>query len=136
MSLYLFVTAGLLSVVSLVLIFKWAYDRVLDDPKQFVKTQRKFFIYAALSKIIPVVLIIFGLIHMSPLEKKSLPLPMGIIIAFLIYGLYFISSQRPKDATEDAQHAAYLLKFIARPLLFSIPLMALVFLFLMTGQIE
>lgn len=132
-NIYLFVVAALVSVVPILIIFKMNIKKLKVDPQQFPQVQKHFFIGAAISKILPIILIIFGILKMpSGIDMNLLYVPWVIIVAVVIYGFYYISSQKKLGAERDVQIAINTLVTITRPHLFTIPIMAIVFLFLMT----
>lgn len=133
MNAYLFVTAAIIAVVSVLVILKVNIRKLIDNPKQFPVVQKHFFIGVGVSKIIPVVLLILGIVKLSPVEDISdLYIPWLLIIITVGLGLSYISSQKNLDVDEDRKIAIHTLTTIARPLLFSLPLTAALFLFLMT----
>lgn len=133
MNAYIFVAAAVLSVISLLVIFKVNINKLIEDPSQLPKVQRDFLISVGLSKIVPVILLIFGIIKMTTIEINNLLIPLAIIIVVVIYGFIYISSAKKTiNKKEDVIFAVNTLVTIARPLTFSIPLMAVVFLLMMT----
>lgn len=133
MNAYIFVVAAILAVVPVVIVFKIGVNKLLDNPGEMKKVQRNFFIGAAMSKIVPAILLMYGIIKMTPIASiQTLFLPWGIIGVVVIGGLMFIESQKNSDANEEAQKNVNMLVTITRPHLFTVPLMAAVFLFLMT----
>lgn len=132
MTVYIFVAAAIFSVIPLLVIFKVNINKLIENPAQITEIQNRFLISVALSKIVPVILLIFGIIKMSTIDMNSLLIPLAIIIIVVIYGFFFISSQKNVHENEDVKYAINTLTTIARPLIFSIPLMAIVFLIMMT----
>src|SRR5690625_1570270 len=133
MNAYIFVAAAVLSVISLLVIFKVNINKLIEDPSQLPKVQRDFLISVGLSKIVPVILLIFGIIKMTTIKIDNLLIPLAIIIVVVIYGfIYITSAKKTIDKKEDVIFAVNTLVTIARPLTFSIPLMAVVFLLMMT----
>jgi len=133
MNAYIFVAAAVLSVISLLVIFKVNINKLIEDPSQLPKVQRDFLISVGLSKIVPVILLIFGIIKMTTIKIDNLLIPLAIIIVVVIYGFIYISSAKKTiNKKEDVIFAVNTLVTIARPLTFSIPLMAVVFLLMMT----
>lgn len=124
--------AALLSVISLVIVLKVNLTKVIDDPKRIYDVQKSFLIGVALSKIIPVVLIIIGIMQMKPAELADLIVPILVIVVTLLLALIYMSYQQKIKAKEEVTIAVHTLVKVARPLLFSIPLMAIIFLWLMT----
>lgn len=133
MNAYIFVLAAVLAVAPVLVIFKIHIDKAIEDPHDIAAIQKNFFIGVALSKIIPVILLIYGIIKMtSNVDISKLYLPLLINFVLVIYAFVFISSKNKLDVNSDTKFAIHLLVTIARPLVVSIPLMASVFLFMMT----
>ncbi len=130
--IYYFVIAALLSVISLVVVLKVNLDKVIDDPKRMYEVQKSFLIGVALSKIIPVVLIIIGIVQMKQAEMNDLIVPIIVILVALLAAFIYMSYKKKINAKEEVTIAVHTLVKMARPLLFSIPLMAIIFLWLMT----
>lgn len=130
---YIFVAAAIIAVIPVLFIVKVNVNKLIADPEQINSVQKHFFIGVALSKIIPVILLIFGIVKLTPVTDYSeLYIPWFIILATVLFGLYFISSQKKLAVGDQEKMAINTLVTIARPLIFSIPLMAAIFLFMMT----
>lgn len=130
---YIFVVAAILAVVPVLIVFKVGVNQLLEHPSDMKKVQRNFFIGAALSKIVPAILLVYGIIKMTPIASiQTLFIPWGIIAVVVIGGLMFIESQKNPDGGDDVKTNVNTLVTITRPHLFTVPLMAVVFLFLMT----
>ena len=133
MNAYIFVAAAVFAVIPLLVILKVNINKLINDPEQIVKIQQHFFIGVALSKIVPVILLIFGIIKLTNgVDIRELYIPWLIILIVLGYALFFITSQKKLDVEDKTKIAINTLVTIARPLIFSIPLMAAFFLFMMT----
>lgn len=132
MNVYIFVAAAVFSVIPLLVIFKVNINQLIKDPKQFPEVQKKFLVGVALSKIVPVILLVFGIVKMTPVDFDKLLIPLLIIMIVVMFGFIFISSQKMSNGNKDVKFAVNTLTSIARPLIFSIPLMAIVFMILMT----
>lgn len=133
MNAYIFVVAAILAVVPVLIVFKVGVNQLLEHPGDMKKVQRNFFIGAALSKIVPAILLVYGIIKMTPIASiQTLFIPWGIIAVVVIGGLMFIESQKNPDGGGDVKTNVNTLVTITRPHLFTVPLMAVVFLFLMT----
>ncbi|HLR74998.1 MAG TPA: hypothetical protein VK077_06960, partial [Virgibacillus sp.] len=63
-NIYFFVVAALISVIPILVIFKRNVNKLIDEPQQFPQVQKRFFIGAAISKILPVIIIILGMLRM------------------------------------------------------------------------
>lgn len=130
---YIFVLAAVLAVVSIIVIFKINIDKVMKNPNQIATIQKNFFIGIALSKIIPVILLFYGIIKMTHISNISkLYIPWLIILGLVVYAFFYISSKNKLDVDQDTKLAISILVTIARPLTFSIPIMAAALLFMMT----
>lgn len=132
MDIYFFVASAVFSVIPILVIFKINIQKLIENPNQLSEIQRKFLIGVALSKVVPVILLIVGIINMSTVDLNSLYVPLTIIVIVVAIGFFYISSQRNVDVNEDVKIAVNTLTFIAKPLIFSIPLMATVFMIMMT----
>lgn len=133
MNAYIFVAAAVLAVAPLVIILKMTIKKLIENPENINAIFKRFFIGVALSKIVPVILLVFGIIKMTKgMDISSLYIPWAIIFIVLAYSVSFISSQKNLDVPEGTQIQVDTLTSIARPLLFSIPLMSAAFLFMMT----
>lgn len=133
MNTYIFVAAAVLAVAPLIIIVKMTIKQLIERPEDINAIFRKFFIGVALSKIVPVILLVFGIIKMTKgLDISDLYIPWAIIFIVLAYAVSFIGSQKNLDVPDHTQVQVDALTSIARPLLFSIPLMSAVFLFMMT----
>lgn len=132
---YIFVAAALFSVIPVLVVVKVNVTKLIADPDQTHTIQKHFFIGIGLSKIVPVILLIFGIVKLTPVDDLSvLYIPWAIILISVLFGLYFISSQKKLAHGEREQIAVNTLVTMARPLLFSIPLMSVIFLVMMTLQ--
>lgn len=125
---YIFMIAALISIFAVLIIFKLYLNRLIEEPETLVAIQRRFLISIGISKVIPIILLIFGMAKMSEFEQGNVIIPILIIVVAVIYTLYDISKQNNQSYDQKTQQAVYTLIFIARPLIFSIPLMAIIFL--------
>lgn len=133
MNVYIFVAAALLSVIPVVVVFKNCVNRLKEDPTTMKKVQRQFFVGAALSKIVPAILLMYGIIKITPVDSISkLFIPWAIIVATVIGSLVYIGSQKDPEGNDEVKYTVNTLVTFTRPHIFTIPLMAAVFMFLMT----
>jgi F0F1-type ATP synthase membrane subunit c/vacuolar-type H+-ATPase subunit K len=133
MNAYIFVAAAVFAVIPFLVIFKVHINKLVEHPKQINTIFKQFFIGIALSKIIPAILLVFGIIKLTDgVEMSTLYIPWLIILIVSVYGYSFISSQKNLDVDKTTEVAIQTLTTIARPLLFSIPIMSAIFIFLMT----
>lgn len=132
MNAYIFVAAALASVIPLLAIINISVKKMLANPSQALQIQKQFFIAVAISKITPVVLLILGIVKLTYVDDISeLYIPWLIILISVVFGLFFVKKLKQLPENDDEKLAVNTLISIARPLLFSIPLMAIAFLFLM-----
>lgn len=133
LSIYLFVSAAFLSVIPIVFLVRYYRRKLEEHPQQLVDVQKKFFIFVGLSKIIPVILIIIGMaMQEKVIDPSDLYLPWLLIGILVAYGLYDLSNQKKQYDDQQVQVAIHTLVTIARPLIFSIPIMSAIFLYMMT----
>ena len=133
MNAYIFVAAAILAVIPVLILVKVNVNKLIDDPEQFNYVQKRFFIGMALSKVIPAILLVVGIVNLTPVNDYSdLYLPWGIIVITVLYGIHFITAQKNVNVDKQERLAINTLVTIARPMVLSIPLMSAIFLFMMT----
>lgn len=133
MNAYIFVAAAIFAVIPFAIVFKVHINQLIEKPKQINTIFRNFFIGVALTKIVPVILLVYGIIKLTDgVEISTLYIPWLIIILTTLAGYSIISAQKNLDVDEQTKVAINTLTTIARPLLFSIPIMSACFIFLMT----
>jgi len=131
-NIYIFVAAAVFSVLPIVVIYKVNLEKLIADPRSYDAVQKSFFIGAALSKIVTIILLIFGIIKMSPLQETSqLVLPVFIILVLIGYSTMYIMSKRKADYPEETKRVVKTLSTITLPHLYTVPIMALFFIILM-----
>lgn len=131
MAVYFFTGAAVFSIIPFVYLVKINMEKVQKDPQNFNEIQKKFFISVTVSKILPALLLILGIIQMQNVRIEQVIIPWVIILIALVYGIYYILSFRRLPLTGAPKEAVNTLATLALPFIFSIPLMAAVFLFLM-----
>ena len=62
MNAYIFVAAAVFAVIPFSIIFKVQVNKLIENPAQINQIFKQFFIGVALSKIVPVILLVFGII--------------------------------------------------------------------------
>lgn len=133
MNAYIFVAAAVLAVVPLIIILKMTIKKLIKTPEDINEIFKRFFIGVALSKIVPVILLVFGIIKLTKgVDISTLYIPWAIILVILAFAVSFIAAQKNLDVPESTQVQINTLATIARPLIFSIPLMSAAFIYLMT----
>src|SRR5699024_6886896 len=122
---YIFVVAAVVSIFSVYFVFKYLLKEVKQEKVTFEKTQKRFLIGMFLSKIVPLILIIFGIIKMSYKELNQLYIPGILILIAMVIGLILIEKIK-KDNKNDSKkvYINYLITF-TRPLMLTLPLMSL-----------
>lgn len=129
---YIFVAAAVLAVLPNLFIFKISMDRIKEFPDQLEKAQSFYFIGLALSEIIPIILVIFGFIHLNPVKSiDELFIPGIIVLLTMGFAAFFIFLQRTIDITEEMKVAATSFAMIAFSTVNAIPIIAIVSFFIM-----
>src|SRR5699024_8605776 len=130
-----FVVAAVVSIFSVYFVLKLLLKDVIENKVPFEQTQKKFLLGMFMSKIIPLILLIFGIIKMSYKELNELYIPIASILIDEIMGLFLIEKVKKDNKTEPTKvYINYLITF-TRPLMLTLPIMAIAFLYLMTIKI-
>ncbi|WP_249869287.1 hypothetical protein [Oceanobacillus saliphilus] len=127
---YLLAVAAVIAVTGIIIAFKINLDKIKRDPEQMGKAQSNFFIGAAISESIPIIMIVFALINAEPVPMEDLYVPAGIVMIMMVFAAIFIFLQRSVDVEEDQKQAVTSFSFIALGIANAIPLIALVFMFI------
>ncbi|MFD2627979.1 hypothetical protein [Oceanobacillus kapialis] len=129
---YYFVAAAALAAIPLLILFKVLVSKLKENPESLANIQQKFFMGVAISEAIPLLLIIYGYINLEPVDSiQELYIP-GIIILFIMaYAIFFIFLQKNVDVTPEAKPTVQSFTFISIALAMSVPIIALVSLFMM-----
>ena len=130
MSPYLFTAAAIIAVIGILIVFKINLDKIKADPEQVAKAQTNFFIGAAISESVPLIMIIYAIIHAVPLSIEDLYVPAVIIIILMAFAMFFIFLQRKVDVEEDRRQAVNQFSMIAIALINAVPIIALVLMFI------
>lgn len=129
---YIFVFATVLAIFPILIIFKVAMEKIKVDPKNPAKAQIRFFIGAALSEVIPILLIIYGFANLSPVETMNeLYMPGILILLFMGFATFFVLLQRTIDVDESNQDIVTVFSMIGLSLVNAIPIVSIVALFTM-----
>lgn len=132
MNSYIFVVAAVVSIFSVYYVLKRLLKDVIENKVPFEKTQKKFLLGMFLSKIVPLILLIFGIIKMTYKEISELYIPIAIILIAAIIGLVLIEKVKKDNKSEPTKvYINYLITF-TRPLMLTLPIMAVAFICLMT----
>lgn len=131
MAIYFFIGAALFSIAPLMVLYKLNVEKVKNDPDNFNHIQKRFFISVTVSKILPALLLILGITQMETVMLEQLVIPWLIILVALIYGVYYVLSFKKLPIEGKSKEAVNTLSTLTIPFIFSIPIMAALFLFLM-----
>src|SRR5699024_8742803 len=107
---YIFVVAAVVSIFSVYFVFKYLLKEVKQEKVTFEKTQKRFLIGMFLSKIVPLILIIFGIIKMSYKELNQLYIPGILILIAMVIGLILIEKIK-KDNKNDSKNVYKLFNY-------------------------
>jgi F0F1-type ATP synthase membrane subunit c/vacuolar-type H+-ATPase subunit K len=131
-SAYLFAFAAILAVIPILLLFKMNIEKIKENPDVFASIQTKFFIGVAISEVIPLILLVFGMMDLSPAASmEELYLPGLIVILAMAFAPFFIVLQRSVGVPEEAKQAVNTFSFIGIAVANAIPLISLVCLIMM-----
>lgn len=132
MNPYIFVIATVLAIVPLLIIFKVSIERIKEEPTHAGKAQQHFMIGAALSEIIPIIIIIYGFANITSVEAiNELYLPGIIVLLLTSVSGFFIFLQSLVDVKEETKQVVTSFTMISLALMTSIPIVSIVGLVLM-----
>ncbi|HEX6593671.1 MAG TPA: hypothetical protein VF095_03670 [Bacillota bacterium] len=129
---YIFVGATFLAMIPFVVLFKISVERIKENPEQYAKTILSFFIWVALIEAIPILLIVFGMMNMAPVQTVEELYTPGLLILLLTgFAIFFVFLQRTFDIPDDLKQSVHQFALIAIGLVLAIPMLSIVSLFLM-----
>ncbi|WP_060678165.1 hypothetical protein [Virgibacillus halodenitrificans] len=129
---YIFVAAAVLAVIPILILYKIHSSKLKEDPSLRDKVQTKFMIGIAISEAIPILLIVYGFINLEPVQTISaLYIPFLIVLFLMAYTVFFILVNKRIDVTPESEETVNAFAMVSLPLSMSMPLIALVSLFLM-----
>ncbi|MBD1221431.1 hypothetical protein [Virgibacillus halodenitrificans] len=129
---YIFVAAAVLAVIPILILYKIHSSKLKEDPSLRDKVQTKFMIGIAISEAIPIILIVYGFINLEPVQTISaLFIPFLIVLFLMAYAVFFILVNKRIDVTPESEETVNAFAMVSLPLSMSMPLIALVSLFLM-----
>lgn|SRR5699024_5108432 len=132
MSMYYFTAAVIFSVIPISFIFKIYMDRLKENPDDRAEIQKNFFIWVFISEIIPIIFVVFGFIHMSPVETMGdLFLPGILILVITACGVFFVILQLFVDVPRKMKEIYTVFTMIAMSLMLSFPIISVVAFFAM-----
>jgi F0F1-type ATP synthase membrane subunit c/vacuolar-type H+-ATPase subunit K len=129
---YYFVAAAVLAALPILTLYKVLVGKLKEEPTAQANIQQKFFIGVALSETIPLLLIVFGYINLTPVNSmEELYIPGLIVLFIMAYAAFFIFLQRNVDVTPEAKPIVQSFTLISLALALGVPIIALVSLFMM-----
>ncbi|GIO26909.1 hypothetical protein [Ornithinibacillus bavariensis] len=129
---FLFAAAAILAVLPILFLFKLNMEKIKENPSEIGSIQTKFFIGVAISEVIPIILIVFGMMNLTPVESLNELLVPGIIVIFaLIFAPFFIFLQRFVGAPEESKQAITTFSMIGLALANAIPLISFISLIML-----
>ncbi len=129
---YYFVAAAVLAALPILTLYKVLVGKLKEEPSAQASIQQKFFIGVALSETIPLLLIVFGYINLTPVNSvEELYIPGLIVVFIMAYAVFFIFLQRNVDVTPEAKPIVQSFTLISLALALGVPIIALVSLFMM-----
>ncbi|WP_067728603.1 hypothetical protein [Oceanobacillus damuensis] len=126
---YVLAAAAAIAVIGIIIFFKINMDRIKENPDQVAKAQTNFFIGAAISESIPIIMIFFALINAEPVPVEDLYVPASIVIMLMVIAAFFIFLQRKVDVEDSQKQSITTFSFIVLGLVNAIPIIALVLMF-------
>ncbi|MGE8204891.1 hypothetical protein ACQKP0_10035 [Heyndrickxia sp. NPDC080065] len=131
-SVYYFMFAVIIAVIGIAINFKIHMDKLKENPANRESIQSKFFIGIAIIEVIPIILVIFGFMNLTPVSNiNELLLPGIITILSALLGLLFVFLQSKVDVTEEAKGMINTFTFIGFTLMMTFPIIAIVSMFIM-----
>ncbi|MDQ0176781.1 hypothetical protein [Bacillus chungangensis] len=129
---YIFIIASIVAIFSILTIFKIQLEKLKANPENMQKIQLTFFIGIAIAELIPVILLFYGIMNITPVAALSeLYVPAFVILAVMAFGSFFVYLQTKADVSEDAKNLVTSFAFVANAVAMSIPIISLVGLFMM-----
>lgn len=132
MNSYIFVAAAIVSIFSVYYVLNRLLGEIKEQKIPFEKTQKKFLLGILLSKIIPLIFLLYGIIKMTHKDINELYLPWGVIGITAIIGLGLLEKVKKENKNEVTEvYINYLITF-TKPLMLTLPIMSIAFLYMMT----
>ncbi|WP_026909362.1 hypothetical protein [Paucisalibacillus globulus] len=130
-SAYYFALAAILAVIPILLIFKVNIEKIKENPSDVGSAQTKFFIGVAIAEVIPIILIVLGLMDLTPASSiEELYIPGLIVILCMVFAPFFILLQRSVGVPEEAKQKVTTFSMIAWAMVNAIPFISIVGLLL------
>ncbi|MDY0409455.1 hypothetical protein ACFFIS_01585 [Virgibacillus soli] len=132
MSPYLYVIATVLAVIPTAIIFKICTEKIKENPDRKERVQTMFFVGVALAELIPIILIVFGFIHMQQVEAiEELFIPGILILILMGFATFFMFLQRTFDVEKEMKNFMNTFAMIGVTLSSAIPIISIVSLMMM-----
>ncbi|MUK89697.1 hypothetical protein GMD78_15110 [Ornithinibacillus sp. L9] len=132
MSPYVFSLAAVLAVVPMLIVFKINIEKLKENPENIGKLQTNFFIGAAISEAIPLILIVFGIANMETVAATDeLLIPGIIVILTMVIGSFFVFLQRSVGVPEELKEQVTTFAMVGVALINAIPIISIVSLMMM-----
>lgn len=132
MSPYVFVIATLVAIIPILIIFKISIERIKEDQSIAQKAQIQFMVGAALSEIIPIIIIVYAFTNKAFVQSiEELYIPGIIILLAMGISSFFILLQRFVDVDQDIKLIVNQFTFLSLAMTASLPVVSIVGLFLM-----
>lgn len=131
MDLYLYVIAAAMAVLAILFFYKMNVEKIKETPEKVGKAHTNFFMGAAMSEAIPIILIIFAYTSIEPVQAvEGLIIPGIFIVLIMLFSVFFIFLQRSVGVPEESKSAVNQFSMIAIAMANAVPIVAIVFLFL------
>ncbi|GAB2532551.1 hypothetical protein [Gracilibacillus alcaliphilus] len=143
MVLYLYALAAVIAGIGIMAVYRQTLDALIDKPDQIMQIQTRFFTRIAMVEFIPLVLLVAGFAFGQGQEVPQIHIIIStvVVIIILCYNLFFTFSQRAQmrdyaqrtpigKENERVTAAINVLSMITLAFSVSIPLIAIIFIFL------
>lgn len=129
---YIFVGATIFAIIPILIIFKILIGKVKENPNQTSMFLSHFLVGAALSETIPIILIIYGFVNLTPVDHiDDLYMPAIIILLTIGAAIFFILLQKSVDTDDRNKASVNQFIILSLALTFAIPFISIIALMLM-----
>lgn len=132
MGVYIFVLAAAIAVFGILIFYKRNVELIKEDPSNTPEAHKNFFIGAAISESIPLILVIMGIVNLEQVPMEEIYFPAIIVVFLMVFSLFFIFLQRAVGTDEESKPRVTTFSLIAVAVTNAIPFIALLFLFMST----
>lgn len=120
---YIFVGASVTAVIPIIILFKVFIERLRENPDNEGKLFIQYFIGIAIAEFIPIVLVVIGMVNVSPVADISeLYFPGALIILVTGAAIFFVLLQQFGDLRVNTM----MYRIISMGLIGGIPIVSLV----------